>query len=82
MRISTVSGSVGAMQAAIKHLRRLGPETMRIGVERAFLPADAESTLKSELPRAELVEALVPLERLRVVPQHVEAVVVFDQLAH
>src|SRR5580693_2570213 len=27
-----VSGSVGAMQAAVRHLRRIGPETMRIGV--------------------------------------------------
>jgi Xaa-Pro aminopeptidase len=60
-----VSGSVGAMQAAVRHLRRIGPETMRIGVERAFLPADAEGVLKSEMPRAALVDALVPLERLR-----------------
>ena len=60
-----VSGSVGAMRAAVKHLRELGPETMRIGVERAFLPADAEGVLRSELPRAQLVEALLPLERLR-----------------
>ncbi len=63
--LEPVSGSVGAMQAAVKHLRRIGPETMRIGVERAFLPADAEAVLKSEMPRATLVDALVPLERLR-----------------
>jgi Xaa-Pro aminopeptidase len=60
-----VSGSVGAIEAAIKHLRRLGPDAMRIGIERAFLPADAEGALKSEMPRATLVEALGPLERLR-----------------
>ena len=63
--LEPVSGSVGAMQAAVRQLRQLGPETMRIGVERAFLPADAESVLRSELPRATIVDALVPLERLR-----------------
>jgi Xaa-Pro aminopeptidase len=63
--LEPVSGSLGAMQAAIRQLRQVGPETMRIGVERAFLPADAESLLKSELPRATIVDALVPLERLR-----------------
>jgi Xaa-Pro aminopeptidase len=63
--LEPVSGSVGAMQAAVKQLRQIGPETMRIGVERAFLPADAESLLKSELPRATIVDALMPLERLR-----------------
>jgi len=60
-----VSGSVGAVQTAVKYLREIGPETMRIGVERAFLPADAEAALKSAMPRATLVEAQVPLERLR-----------------
>jgi Xaa-Pro aminopeptidase len=59
------SGSVGAMMAAARHLKKRGPEPMRIGVERAFLPADAESALKTEMPHASLVEALSPLERLR-----------------
>jgi len=45
----------------------LGPKVRRIGIERAFLPADAESVLRAELPRAELVEAQFPLERLRAV---------------
>jgi Xaa-Pro aminopeptidase len=59
------SGSVGAMMAAAKYLKQRGLGTMRIGVERAFLPADAESTLRTELPNASFVEALSPLERLR-----------------
>jgi Xaa-Pro aminopeptidase len=40
---------------------------MRIGVERAFLPADAEELLRKEMPRAEIKDALFPLERLRMV---------------
>jgi Xaa-Pro aminopeptidase len=56
-----------AIKAAVAHLRRLGPETMRIGVERAFLPADAEELLRKEMPRAEIKDALFPLERLRMV---------------
>ena len=60
-----VSGSVGAMMAAVRHLEKRGRETMRIGVERAFLPADAESALRSEMPNASFVEAHSPLERLR-----------------
>jgi Xaa-Pro aminopeptidase len=63
--VAAASGSVGAMRVAVDHLRKLGPETMRIGVERAFLPADAEAFLRAELPRAEIVEAHFPLERLR-----------------
>jgi Xaa-Pro aminopeptidase len=59
--------SLEAMTAAIAHLRRLGPETLRIGVERAFLPADVEELLRREMPRAEIRDALFPLERLRAV---------------
>jgi Xaa-Pro aminopeptidase len=60
-----VFGSVGAMQAAVGYLRRIGPGTMRIGIETAFLPADAETVLRAEMPHAQLVDAVVPLERLR-----------------
>jgi Xaa-Pro aminopeptidase len=63
--VEGASGSLGAMQVAIAHLRRLGPETMRLGVERAFMPADAEELLRKELPRCAIVDALFPLERLR-----------------
>jgi hypothetical protein len=36
------------MEACGRHLRRLGPETMRIGLERAFIPADAEELLPAK----------------------------------
>lgn len=57
----------GAMRAAVEHLRRLGLESGAIGVERAFLGADAEEVLRTELPRARIVDALIPLERFRAV---------------
>ena len=44
----------------------------RIGVERAFLPADAEGLLRKELPNVEIVDALLPLERLRAVKTKAE----------
>lgn len=58
-------GSQGAMQAAAERLRRLHRENAVIGVERPFLPADAEEVLRRELPSARIVDATVPLERLR-----------------
>jgi Xaa-Pro aminopeptidase len=58
-------GSQGAMQSAVETLRRLGRDTATIGVERAFLPADAEEVLRRELPNAKIVDAAFPLERLR-----------------
>jgi Xaa-Pro aminopeptidase len=55
-----------AMQRAVDHVKkRLEPGRVRIGAERAFLPADAEEVLRQGLPQAEIVEALAPLERLR-----------------
>jgi Xaa-Pro aminopeptidase len=59
--------SLAAMSAAVAHMRRLGSATIRIGVERAFLPADVEELLRHEMPRAEIRDALFPLERLRAV---------------
>ena len=57
--------SLGAMQLAIDHLGKFGPAPKRIAVERAFLPADADALLRSALPGATIVEAHLPLERLR-----------------
>ncbi len=57
----------GAMQAAVDHLKRIGLAAGRIGIESAFLGADAADVLRKELPRAEIVDALVPLERFRAV---------------
>src|SRR5437016_4670352 len=59
------SGSVDAMKKAIDHVRRLGCNVRRIGVEMAFLPMDAGALLRSAFPDSELVDALFVLERLR-----------------
>jgi Xaa-Pro aminopeptidase len=59
------SGSVDAMNKAIDYLRRAGLKPRRIGVELGFLPMDAGAALRSAFPEAEIVDALYPLERLR-----------------
>ena len=83
--------STDGMQAAIDELAALAPTAKTIGVERAFLPADAESALRRGLPQFEFVEAQLPLERLRAVktPEELEAlriasdiVVDFDARGH
>jgi Xaa-Pro aminopeptidase len=60
------------MQAAIDALAALPRQAKTIGIERAFLPADAESVLRVGLPQMEFVEAQLPLERLRAVKTHEE----------
>ena len=59
--------STDGMTSAVEQLLAHTPEVKRIGIERAFLPADAESVLRAGLPNAEFVEAQLPLERLRAV---------------
>src|SRR5580704_9154384 len=59
--------STDGMKLAVEQLLTLGPKVKRIGIERAFLPADAESVLRAGLLQAEFVEAQLPLERLRAV---------------
>jgi Xaa-Pro aminopeptidase len=63
--LSAARGSLDAAQAAADHLKKLGPQVRRIGIERSFLPADAEELLRRALPGAEFKEAHLPLERLR-----------------
>jgi Xaa-Pro aminopeptidase len=63
--VAAARGSLDAAQAAADHLKKLGPQVRRIGVERAFLPADAEELLRRALHNCEFVEAHLPLERLR-----------------
>ncbi len=67
-------GSQGAMASVVERLRKLRRENAVIGVERAFLPADAEELLRKELPQARIVDATVALERLRAkkTPQELE----------
>jgi Xaa-Pro aminopeptidase len=64
--------STDGMQAAIDALAALPRRARTIGIERAFLPADAESALRKGLPQMEFVEAQLPLERLRAVKTHEE----------
>jgi Xaa-Pro aminopeptidase len=59
---------------AVERLKLLAPKAKRIGIERSFLPADAESALRRGMPDADFVEAHLPLERLRAVktPEELE----------
>jgi Xaa-Pro aminopeptidase len=57
----------GAMAAAVEHLKSLGLARGRIGIETAFLAADAERALRAGLPDITLIDALAPLERFRAV---------------
>ena len=57
--------SLDSAQLAADHLAKLGGKLKRVGVERAFLPADAAELMARELPGVTFVEAHLPLERLR-----------------
>ncbi len=59
------STSLDSAQLAADHLAQLGSKVKRVGVERAFLPADAAELMARELPEVTFVEAHMPLERLR-----------------
>src|SRR5271168_1208940 len=74
--------STDGVGVAIERLATLAPKVKRIGIERAFLPADAESALRKGLPEMEFVEAQLPLERLRAVktPQELESLRIASDL--
>jgi Xaa-Pro aminopeptidase len=55
------------MQRVVDHIKTLGPGIRRVGIEAAFLPADADRVLRNGLSNVEVVDALFPLERLRAV---------------
>ena len=59
------STSLDSAQLAADHLAKLSAKVKRVGVERAFLPADAAELMARELPGITFVEAHMPLERLR-----------------
>jgi Xaa-Pro aminopeptidase len=63
--VQKARASLDAAQLAADHLGKLGLKLKRVGVERAFLPADADELLRKALPSVEFVEAHLPLERLR-----------------
>ena len=57
--------TLDSAQLAADHLGKLAPKVKCVGIERAFLPADAAELLLRELPGATFAEAQLPLERLR-----------------
>jgi Xaa-Pro aminopeptidase len=62
---TSAAGSVDAMEMALGHIRKVGLAPHRIGVEMAFLPHDAGMALRSTLSSAEILDAVIVLERLR-----------------
>lgn len=58
-------GTLTAAAALAKHIRDLGLERTRIGLEMPFLPADAFLALRQELPHADFVDATPVFEELR-----------------
>lgn len=64
---TTSWGTLDAMAVAVRHIRKLGLPTPTIGAEFGFMPADAMDALRSAFPDRPIVEAYMPLERLRAV---------------
>ena len=59
-----VVGSKETMGQVADHIKKLG-HVRRIGVEPGFLPSDGDAVLRRELSNCEIVDAVLPLERLR-----------------
>jgi Xaa-Pro aminopeptidase len=68
--------SIDTARAAAERLRTKGLERGTIGVEMAFIPADALDTMRELLPEARFVNALEVFETMRAVksPQELELV--------
>ncbi len=68
-----VIGSKEAMGQALAHIKKLGP-VRRIGVESGFIPADGEAVLRRGLANVDIIDAVLPLERLRArkTPQEID----------
>jgi Xaa-Pro aminopeptidase len=73
LQLGTV-GSTATAEQVLAHVRQLGSGIRSIGVESAFLPADAEEVLRRGLSNIDIIDAVVPLERLRArkTPQEIE----------
>ncbi len=81
--VSTKSGgSVDVMQRAVDYVRKLSTKPPRIGVELAFLPADAAAVLREAFPNSEIKDALFVLERLRMrkTPEELEKLKIASDL--
>jgi Xaa-Pro aminopeptidase len=61
----SVVGSKEAMQRVLEHIKRLGITIRSLGVESAFLPADADAVLRQGLSNCKFIDAVFVLERLR-----------------
>ena len=60
-------GTLDAISGAIDAIKSTTSARRTIGIESAFLPADAFQALAREFPDSRFVDILVPLERLRAV---------------
>ena len=60
-------GTLDAAALAAEHLQRVAKAGARIGIEPAFLPADAYALLAARLEGAELVDATGVFERMRAI---------------
>ncbi len=65
-------GSTDAAKLAVEHVKKIGKDKARIGIEPGFLPLDAYRILAEGLPDATLVDATGVLERLRAVKSPAE----------
>jgi Xaa-Pro aminopeptidase len=61
------SGSVDTMQRAVEHVKKAGLKPRGIGVETAFVPADAFKALQGAFVDAKISDALFVLERMRAI---------------
>jgi Xaa-Pro aminopeptidase len=68
--LSTWTGP-DTMRRVVDHIAKLG-SVRRVGIEAAFLPADAEEVLRRSLSNVDVVDAFFPLERLRAVKSPME----------
>jgi Xaa-Pro aminopeptidase len=73
LQLGTV-GSKATAEQVLEHIKLLGSGIRRVGIESAFMPADAEAVLRRGLSNVDIVDAVVPLERLRArkTPQEIE----------
>lgn len=58
-------GTLDALTEAVTHLRERGIEPARIGLEKAYFPMEAAEALQAAFKGADLVDAMHPLEQLR-----------------
>jgi len=78
----TAWGTLDAAQAAVEHLKKIGRTGARIGIEPAFLPADAYRLLTERLAGAQLTDATSLMERMRAIksPQEMEKLKLASEL--